>query len=250
MKKLILVSFFLFMVVGSANSQNDTTKLQVNRSYHQGISIGVYFSNFIKGTDWSFDHYHTLDANFNNKIRAGLYFGYSRQIYFTKRFYCKAEIYYNHNKNSVIYHEWIRNGSIGTINDANFTASYSRVSLRLLPCMAFGENYIFNLFAGPYFDAPFLVKYSGQITSNSWDELTETEISSSILTNNEIHKKLEKGFGGLVGIRLDVPVNYNYLGLEFGLGKSFINIIKFPNTKESFKTVSLIYLFKTKKPGA
>jgi hypothetical protein len=249
MKKFILVQLFLFTVVGSTKSQNDTAKLQVVRSFNQGISVGVYLSNFVKGTDWSLAHYHTLDANFNKKIRAGFYFGYSREIYITKRFYCEAGIYYNHNENSVIYHEWSRNGSIGIINDANFIVSYSRVSLSLLPCMSFGRNFVFNLFAGPYFEAPFLVKYIGQITSTSWNELTKTQISSSVLTNNEIYKILEKGFGGLIGVRLDVPINLDYLGFEIRMGKSFNNIIEFPNAKESFKTVSIIYLFRIKKHG-
>lgn len=249
MKNSIFVQLFLFTIVGSTNSQIDTTKLQVNRSFNQGISVGVYLSNFIKGTDWSPAHYHTLDANFNKKIRAGFYFGYSREIHITKRFYCEAEIYYNRNKNSVIYNEWSRNGIIGTINDANFIASYSRVSLSLLPCLSFGKNFIFNLFGGPYFGAPFLVKYIGHITSNSWDELNKTQISSSVLTNSEIYKKLEKSYGGIIGVRLVIPINLNYLGFEIKMGKSFNNIIEFPNAKESFKTVSLIYLFRIRKHG-
>jgi len=247
MKKIILTMIIISIVCGLTYGQKETENSHDSRSYHSGISIGVYLSNFEKGKEWSFPHYHTLQATFEDKNKTGFYFGYFWDINIAKRLSLQPEIYYNHIKHAIVYDEWSRNDNFGTIKDANFTVSYSRIKLSFLQNLSFGKNIKFNFLAGPYFEVPFLINNKGQITTTVFDELTRIQISSLTITDKKINKSINCGLGGMIGFRLDIPHKKNYICAEIKMGKSFNDLIELPNIKESFKTISLIYLLNKSK---
>jgi len=243
--RIFQVLIISFAAYSSISGQEVALSKSNNKHKYFGVGAGVHFSKF-NGEDGSYGHFHTVDATFEEQSTLGFTAGCFFDLDISRRIAFQPEIYYNHTQHDIIYEEWNRNGTIGTVTNANFNVSYSVIKLSFPFKFSTGKSTKFGILTGPYFDIPFLVNYTGNITTNVYNEIPPTLLSSSGATDNEINKDIKGGIGGLIGLRLDMPVNNNLICFEFRLGQGFYNVVEVPDIQEGYLSFSLIYLMKLK----
>lgn len=222
--------------------QENKEQIKPFKAISHGISAGLYFSGF-NSIEESFPHYQSLEATFENKMTPGLHLSYSRNLFITKVYTWQPQISLIRIKHALDNHEWSRNGSTGTVKDAKYDIILTRLRFDLLQCLTFGDNPSFTFFAGPYLEFPLSSRPKGQIEISSYNELTHEQTGFQILKNNEIERKMNGGFGGLLGLGIIIPSEKNYLNLVVRSGKSFYNLTEQPTVKERFVTLSIEYIF-------
>jgi len=245
MKRFITNLTLLFLFSFFLNGQQSYYKKEKDTKIFIGFSSGLTLSKFIKGFDVDYPHGKGIDVTYENNFNPGLHSGCMLNLQSSNSFSFQIELNYNREKHNMVYLDWSNIGPSSVGRYADYTLYYSSLQLCFLPTYSFGRRTKVNLIGGPYFNIPVSSSESGQIEVRSLNILTQTG-STYLIDDDFFEMKVEGGVGLLYGIRIDIPINKNFVSTEIKKGQSLYNITQDPHLKGTFYLVSLKYYIRIK----
>ena len=236
---LIFILIVLILPLGILAQGDETIYVEANTS-SWGFFGGLNMSKLSEGSTnpTSEDGFNvTWDIDYGTKMKPGFIFGIFYETKIAKAISFQAEASFVRNQQAVKYIQNIEDDA-NTRRTADYTLKTSSIKIPIFPKFKFGNRIKFWALAGPYISFPVSSSVSGTVTIQ--EELAAGKPTTYVISGNSIQSNPEKmEFGWTLGGGVKIPMQSDDLMIEVRGGRSFNDVLKSPNYKNSFLTFTI-----------
>ena len=249
MKKILRIILFLLLSSRVVWGQPLTDNNKFERKIYLGFSAGPLFSKLVHGSENDYGGLGsptTYKITYENRFKAGFNVGCFAENQFVKHFAIQSELNYLFTKHNINYIKSIGGGG-ATDYIANYTLTSSLIQLSLLPKLIIGKQSKIYFLAGPSFSIKNFVNINGSFEQNV-HYYPGHPASDGIYYNDAIKKRIYLNYftSAVVAVGANIPVKENNLYAEFRLSLGLPDIISYPNMKQIFASINILYKIKLK----